>query len=80
MSLTPSERIMRARLAAHALHSRYDSSELVKPAKAAFDARFYEGIPDDLPQAERDRRAAHARKRYFTTLALKSAKARRKAG
>ncbi len=79
MSLTPSERTMRARLAAHTLHSRYDSRELTKAARAKFEARFYEGIDPDLPEAERDRRAQHARKRYFTELAFKSAKARRKA-
>jgi len=47
-------------------------------ARQAFDARFYDGIPAELPQAERDRRAGHARKAYFTRLALASAKARSK--
>jgi hypothetical protein len=36
--------------------------------------------PDrELPEAERFRRAEHAKKAYFTRLALKSAQARRKA-
>ena len=35
------------------------------PAREAFAARFYAGIPEDLPQAERDRRAGWARKAYI---------------
>lgn len=46
------------------------------PARRAFDARFYAGIPEDLPQAERDRRAGFARRAYFAELALKSSRAR----
>jgi hypothetical protein len=71
-------RTLRARIGAHALHAQHDSRELTKKARVVFDARFYEGIPADLPQAERDRRAHHARKAYFARLALASAKARRK--
>jgi len=41
-------------------------------ARSAFLARFYEGIPEDLPQRERDRRAEAARRLHFTRLALKS--------
>jgi hypothetical protein len=78
MALAPNERTLRARLAAYSLHSQYDSRELTAAARAKVDQRFYEGIPEDLPQAERDRRAGHARKAHFTRLALASAKARRK--
>lgn len=39
-SLTPSERSMRARIAAHSLHARYDSRELTAPARKAFMDSF----------------------------------------
>ena len=45
-------------------------------ARDAFEARFYVGIPEDLPSAERDRRAGFARRAYFAELALKSSMAR----
>jgi hypothetical protein len=69
---------LRGRAGAHALHSRYDSRSLSQPARDAFMARFEREVdPDDvLPPAERARRAEHARKAYFTKLALKSARAR----
>lgn len=79
MALTPNERIMRARLAAHALHAHVDSIEHTAPARRAFIARFEDEVDPDrtLPSEERARRAEHARKAYFTRLALKSARARR---
>lgn len=55
----------------------HDPNGPLPRARAAFDARFYAGIPEDLPAAERDRRAAHARTEYFGRLALASAKSRR---
>jgi hypothetical protein len=69
---------VRARLGAHALHALYDSREITAPARAAFLDRFEREVDPDglLPAAERARRAEHARKAYFTRLALKSAKAR----
>jgi hypothetical protein len=78
-SLTPAERTLRARLGAHALHSKYNSRELTAPARAAFRARFEREVDPDgtLAPAERARRAAHLRKAYFTRLALASARARR---
>jgi hypothetical protein len=72
--LTPEQRTLRARLAAYRLHAAGKTN--TAPAREAFAARFYAGIPDDLPQAERDRRAAWARKAYFAELALKSSRAR----
>ena len=75
-----SVRTLRARLGAHALHSQCDSREITSNARAAFLSRFEREVDPDgtLPVAERERRAAHARKAYFTRLALKSAMARRK--
>lgn len=37
-SLTPSERVMRARMAAYMLHTRYDPRETTKPARRAFNS------------------------------------------
>lgn len=80
MSLTPAERIMRARLAAHTLHAKVDSSEHTKPARKAFLERFENEVDPDrtLPREERLRRAEQAKKAYFTRLALKSVQARRR--
>jgi hypothetical protein len=77
--LTPSERSLRARLAAHASHAKYDSKERTRAARDKFDERFIDEVDPDrtLTEVERMRRAGHARKAYFTSLALKSAKARR---
>jgi hypothetical protein len=79
-SRTPSERSLRARMGAHSLHAKHDSRELTAPArKAALDRFLVEVDPDGiLSEGERNRRAAHARKAYFTNLALKSAIARRR--
>jgi hypothetical protein len=77
--VTPAERSLKARMAAHALHARRDSREHTAPARAAFLARFEDEVDPDrlLSPAERARRAEHARKAYFTRLALASARARR---
>lgn len=74
--MTPAERSLRARLAAHHLHAQGKTN--TEPARKAFDQRFYDQVDPDgkLSPAEREKRAAHARKAYFTELALKSAKAR----
>ena len=81
-SLTPAERTQRARLAAHVLHSKYDSRELTRPARDKFNQRFLNEVDPEhvLSEAERERRAEHARKAYFTRLAFKSAVARRTKG
>lgn len=72
---------MRARLAAHTLHSKVDPTQHTAPARAAFMQRFIDEVDPnrELPEAERFRRAEHAKKAHFTRLALKSAKARSKA-
>lgn len=78
--MTPGERTMRARLAAHCLHAQRDSRELTAPGRAAFLRRFEREVDPDglLSPDERARRAGHARSAYFTRLALKSARARRR--
>jgi hypothetical protein len=81
-ALSPAERSRRARMAAHVLHSRYDSKELTKPARAAFDDRFLNEVDPDrvLPEAERRRRAQHAKQAHMQGLAIRSAQARKARG
>jgi hypothetical protein len=80
-SLTPAERSLHARIAAHTLHSKTDSTAHTAPARKAFLERFEREVDPDgaLPPDERKRRAEHARKSYFLRLAAKSAQARRRA-
>ncbi len=76
-----SDRALIARLAAHTRWSAVsDPSAATAPARKAALDRFEKQVDPDgtLPPAERARRAEHARKAYFTRLALASAKARRK--
>jgi hypothetical protein len=77
--LTPAERTLRARLAAHAMHAQHDARQTTTNGRAAFLARFEAEVDPDsrLAPEERRRRAEHARRAYFTRLALASAKARR---
>lgn len=77
--LSPSERTLRARLAAHSLHSKRDSRETTTSGRAAFLARFEREVDPDgaLDPAERRRRADQARRAYFTRLALAAVEARR---
>jgi hypothetical protein len=77
--LSPTERVLRARGAAHAKHSKYDAKAAMDKARVAFLARF-ERLADPegrMPAAERQRRAQQLRSAYFARLALASAKARR---
>jgi hypothetical protein len=75
---TPEERRMRSRIAAHRVHAAGKTN--TAPARKAFLDRFEREVDPEgtLSPAERHKRAEHARKAYFTSLALKSAKARRK--
>lgn len=79
--LTPSERALRARLAAHTKWAgTSDRTAATQPARDRFLKRFEDEVDPDgtLDPAERAIRAEHARRAYFTRLALKSAKSRRK--
>ena len=80
MVFTPTERSLRARIAAYSLHSQYDPRETTKPARQAFLATFEAAVDPEgiLPPHERQRRAEAARKAYFAKLALRSAQARRR--
>ena len=84
-SFSPTERTLRARLGAHALHAKYRGEEITAAARAvgpgSDDYWLRQVDPDGvLEAAERQRRAHHAKRAHFTRLALKSATARRKRG
>jgi hypothetical protein len=70
--LTPAERSLRGRMGAYVGHARYDPRQTTAPARAAFLKRFLDEVDPDriLPEPERLRRAASARKAYFTRLAF----------
>jgi hypothetical protein len=76
--LSPAERSMRGRMGAYALHARYDPRQTTAPARAAFLRRFLDEVDPDrvLPESERLRRAAAARKAYFTRLAFLASRRR----
>ncbi|MEH0829579.1 hypothetical protein, partial [Micromonospora sp. CPCC 205714] len=77
----PGERVLVARLAASERWAREpDRAAATAPARAAFADRFARQVDPDgtLDPAERARRAASARRAYFTRLALRSAQARRR--
>ena len=78
-TLSPAERSLRARLAAHAMHAQRDARVTTAKARAAFLGRFgREADPEGvLPPAERQRRAQQLRSAYFAELALAAAKSRR---
>lgn len=80
MALSPTERSLRARLGAHALHAKHDSRELTAPARAAFLARFEDEVDPErvLSEPERKRRAEHARRAHMTRLSFASARARKR--
>jgi len=76
MPMNKSQRVLRARKAAHSMHAAGRTN--TKPARTAFLSRFERQVDPDgvLPPQERARRAEHARRAYMTGLALRSAQAR----
>jgi hypothetical protein len=80
LSLSASERSQRARIGGFAQKVKHDPKETTRKAREVYRAQFYDGIPEDLPQAERDRRAEAAFKAHMARLSYLSAKSRRKAG
>ncbi len=83
VSLSPTERTMRARLGAYALHAKYRGDEITAAARAAgpgSDAHWEQKVdPDEkLEPAERARRARYAKKAHYTRLSLMSSIARRR--
>jgi hypothetical protein len=79
MTLTASERSIRGRIGAHALHAAHDSKELTAKARRTFLSRFEVSVDPSgvLSPEERSQRAQHALKAHMSRLALRSAQARR---
>jgi hypothetical protein len=77
--MTPEERSLRGRLGAYLVHARHNTRQTTAAAREAFHRRFVDEVDPDrrLPEGERRRRAAAARKAYFTRLAYISARSRR---
>ena len=75
-TVTPEQRVLRARLAAHTMHARGATN--TAPARRAFDQRFEDEVDPnrELPAAERAKRAAHAKSAYMARLSLAAVKAR----
>lgn len=80
-TLTPEQRVLRARLAAHEKWAATDDRRAATAAaRQGFAERFAREARErfgDLPPAELARRAEHLRKAHMTRLALASSKARR---
>jgi hypothetical protein len=70
----------RGRLGGLTTSMLHDTRETTRRAREAFMARFYEGIPHELPGEERERRAVAAMRLHMGQLGRKSGKARRKVG
>jgi hypothetical protein len=82
MELTPAQRALRARAAAHSSWARTgDRTARTQPGRDAFMRRFEEQVDPKgkLSPAERARRAEQARKAHFAQLALRSSRARQRA-
>jgi hypothetical protein len=77
--LSPAERSLRGRMGAYVVHARYDPRHTTAPARAAFLRRFIDEVDPGrvLRESERLRRAAAARKAYFTRLAYLASRRRR---
>lgn len=79
--MNPAERSLQARIAAYTLHSKVDGRAHTQKARDAFLAKFEAEVDPEgrLAPEERRRRALLARKAHMSKIALKSARARRKA-
>jgi len=76
---TPSQRSQQARRAAYSSWARTpDPAARTAPARQRFLARFELEVDPQgtLPAAERLRRAEHAKRAYFSGLALRSSRVR----
>ena len=78
LELDPAEMALRGRIGGFAQKAKHDPKLPTAAGRAAFLARFEHEVDPDrlLPEAERQRRAASAKKAYFARLGYLSAKAR----
>jgi hypothetical protein len=82
-NLTPEERTLRGRLAAHAAHAKHGGTAMTTAARKAGPGHleyYFDDVDPDrsLPEPERVKRAEQAKKAYYARLSFLSAKARRK--
>jgi hypothetical protein len=81
MSLRPSERSQRARIAVHTSWSNTsDRSARTSKARQAFRDRFLDEVDPErkLPEKVRQQRAESALKAHYARMAFKSAQSRRR--
>lgn len=78
MPRDPQKASRAGRIGALSMHSRYDSRQTTAAGRAAFLASFESDVDPDgvLDAEERGRRAQSLRRAYFTSLAIRSARAR----
>jgi len=71
---------LRARIGGLALAAQRDPNEYTAEARRSFLSRFEDEVDPErlLPEAERARRAAAAKRAYFTKLAYRSAQVRKR--
>jgi len=76
--LSPSQRVLRARIGAYALHAKYDPVVTTAKARRTFMDGFYQRVDPDgvLAPQERERRATALRRAHFARMAYLSALAR----
>ena len=77
--LSPSERSMRAQIAANTRWSKEDPAQQVAVLRRGFFQKFLDQVDPNgvLPEAERVRRAESAMRAHMLKLSFKAAKARR---
>lgn len=81
MTVDPAERALWSRVGAHKSWANTDDrTARTAPARQAFIDRFEKQVDPEgkLPTAERAKRAENARKAYYSELALKSVRSRRR--
>lgn len=76
--LTPEQRRIRAQIAANTRWSKEDPTATAERAQAGLLEKFRREVDpnNELPEAERERRALAARRAHMQRLALASSKAR----
>lgn len=76
--MSSSRRAQAGRIGGFTVHSRYDSRDLTKAARAAFLSKFEHEVDPDgrLSTVERERRAMAARRAHFARMAYRSAQVR----
>ena len=78
MATDPAQRRLNGRLGGLTVAATHDPREYTAAARRTFLDSFLAQVPQDLPQAERERRATALRRLHFARLASMSAASRRK--